>query len=106
MPPELTPPPRAEYSSNRNTRKARQRKLALTGAAKVEEAARNSDYKAMIYVRKKVAAKDEYKNASDLVKDQMLQQAMAEAMEARSVITTWPFAHPRREGVEDQAGHC
>ncbi|TPX11386.1 uncharacterized protein E0L32_001204 [Thyridium curvatum] len=84
MPPELTPPPRAEYSSNRNTRKARQRKLALTGAAKVEEAARNSDYKAMIYVRKKVAAKDEYKNASDLVKDQMLQQAMAETMEARS----------------------
>lgn len=84
-PPEMAPPPERQYSTNRNTMKARRRKQALTGAAKVEEAARTSDYKAMIYARKKVQAKAEFKNASDLLKDQMLQEAMTKVMETRSV---------------------
>lgn len=72
-----------EYSTNPNTIKARRRKMNLTGAKKVEDAARTADYKAMIHARKVVVAKDEYQNGTDAQKAAMLERAMADTMEKR-----------------------
>ncbi|KUI54149.1 hypothetical protein VP1G_01611 [Cytospora mali] len=72
-----------EYSTNPSTIKARRRKMSLNGAKKVEDAARTADYKAMIYARKVVQAKQEYKAASDSEKSAMLEKAMRDTMAKR-----------------------
>lgn len=72
-----------QYSTNPNTIKARRRKMNLSGAQKVEDAARTADYKAMIYSRKVVHGKPEYKAASDREKSAMLEQAMRDTMVKR-----------------------
>ncbi|ROV98669.1 hypothetical protein VMCG_06752 [Cytospora schulzeri] len=72
-----------EYSTNPNTIKARRRKMNLNGAQKVEDAARTADYKAMIYARKVIQAKAEYKAASDSEKSAMLEKAMQDTMAKR-----------------------
>ncbi|KAK7737336.1 hypothetical protein SLS53_006639 [Cytospora paraplurivora] len=72
-----------DYSTNPNTVKARRRKMKLNGAKKVEDAARTADYKAMIYARKVVQAKEEYKTASDSEKSAMLEKAMRDTMTKR-----------------------
>ncbi|KKY29613.1 hypothetical protein UCDDA912_g10470 [Diaporthe ampelina] len=72
-----------EYSTNPNTIKARLRKMNLSGAKKVEEAARTADYKAMTYARKTVRAKPEYTRASDSEKSAMLEETMRDTMEKR-----------------------
>lgn len=74
-----------EYSTNPNTIKARRRKMNLNGAQKVEDAARTADYKAMIYARKVIQAKQEYKAASDSEKSAMLEKAMRDTMVKRYV---------------------
>lgn len=74
-----------QYSTNRNTVKARRRKNNMQGAFKVEDAARTADYKAMIHTRKRVMEKDEWQNATELMKKAMLEQAMTEAMATRYV---------------------
>lgn len=75
-----------DYSTNPNTIKARRRKMKLNGAKKVEDAARTADYKAMIYARKVVQAKEEYKTASDSEKSAMLEKAMRDTMTKRYVL--------------------
>ncbi|KAG6355331.1 hypothetical protein INS49_003292 [Diaporthe citri] len=72
-----------EYSTNPSTTKARLRKMNLSGAKKVEDAARTADYKAMLYARKTVQQKPSYASASDSEKSAMLEEAMRDTMEKR-----------------------
>lgn len=72
-----------DYSTNPITVRARQRKMTLSGAKKIEDDARTADYKAMIYARKVVMAKPGYKSASDSQQSTMLENAMRETMEKR-----------------------
>lgn len=74
-----------QYSNNPSTMKARRRKMNLTGAKKVEDAARTADYKAMIYARGVLQKKPEYSAASDVQKEAMLETAMRGTMEKRCV---------------------
>lgn len=62
---------------------ANNRKMSLTGADKVQEAARTADYKAMIYARKAVQMKPSYAGASEAEKSIMLEEAMRDTMEKR-----------------------
>lgn len=73
------------YSTNPSTIKSRRRKMGLSGAKKHEDAARTADYKAMIYARNVVQKKPEYLAASECAKTEMLEIAMRETMEKRSV---------------------
>ncbi|KAJ9131746.1 hypothetical protein NKR23_g11586 [Pleurostoma richardsiae] len=72
-----------EYSTNPNTMRARARKQKLQGEAKIQDAARTADYKAMLYARNSIREKPEYKAASDMAKQAMLEEAMRETMEKR-----------------------
>lgn len=73
------------HSTNPHTVKARQRKMDLNGAKKVEDAARTADYKAMLYARKTVQSKPSYTGASESEKSAMLEAAMRDTMEKRYV---------------------
>lgn len=81
-----------KYSTNPSTVKTRHRKMNLTGAKKVEDAARTADYKAMLYTRKTVQMKSSYASASDSVKSTMLEEAMRDTMEKRYA-AHYPTAH-------------
>lgn len=70
-------------STNPSTAKARRRKMALTGAKKVEEDARSADYKALVHARQRVRLKPSFAAASDSEKSTMLEEAMRETMEKR-----------------------
>lgn len=59
--------------------------MSLNGAKKVEDAARTADYKAMIYARKVIQVKPEYKAATDGEKSAMLEKAMRDTMAKRYV---------------------
>lgn len=59
--------------------------MKLDGADKVEDAAKTADYKAMVYARKVVQNKPEYKNATATERSAMLERAMHETMEKRYV---------------------
>lgn len=71
------------YSTNPTTIRAPHLKMSLTGAKKVEDAARTADYKAMLYARKTVQSKPSYTVASDSEKSTMLEEAMRDTMEKR-----------------------
>lgn len=59
--------------------------MKLDGADKVEDAAKTADYKAMVYARKVVQSKPEYKSANASERSDMLEKAMHETMEKRYV---------------------
>jgi hypothetical protein len=80
-----------EYSTNPNTMRARARKQKLQGEAKIQDAARTADYKAMLYARNSIREKPEYKAASDMAKQAMLEEAMRETMEKRFVALAVTF---------------
>lgn len=83
-----------EYSTNPNTIRARRRKMSLNGAKKVEDAARTADYKAMIYARKVVQAKQEYKEASESEKSAMLEKVMRDTMTKRYGPLCFEISYP------------
>lgn len=70
-------------SPHRSSTRVRQRKAALTGSQKHEDAARTADYKAMLYSRKAVQEKLAYRQAPEDEKVAMLERAMRETMEKR-----------------------
>lgn len=74
-----------EYSTNPNTVKARRRKMNMTDAQKVEDAAKLADYKAMVHARQVVQLKPDFARASESEKSTMLEKAMRETMEKRCV---------------------
>lgn len=76
-----------DYSTNPSTVKARRRKMNLSGAKKVEDAARTADYKAMYYARKVIQAKPSFQAALYADKVSMLERAMRETMEKRYDLT-------------------
>lgn len=57
--------------------------MSLTGAKKVEAAARAADYKAMLNTRKCVHLKPSFALASDSEKSTMLEEATREMMQKR-----------------------
>ena len=74
-----------EYSTNPSTVKGRRRKMNLSAAQKVEEAAKLADYKAMLHSRKIVKQDPEFAHASESEKATMLEAAMRQTMEKRYV---------------------
>lgn len=83
-----------DYSTNPSTTKARLRKMNLSGAKKVEDAARTADYKAMLYARKTVQLKPTYASASESEKSAMLEEAMRDTMEKRyAQLSHHPLSH-------------
>lgn len=66
--------------------------MKLDGVDKVEDAAKTADYKAMVYARKIVQSKPEYKSATAAERSDMLERAMHETMEKRYVCC-YPMVH-------------
>lgn len=72
-----------EYSTNRNTMRARARKARLDPYTRELEAAQASDSKAITRQLTTVACQKEYQEASPEVREEMLQQAEKEVMARR-----------------------